>query len=59
MTDKEKVVALRICLMGVATCFRSRTESSTCIEDHHPNCVEYVNNVLANVDKEDTQCEGQ
>ena len=58
MTDAEKVTELRTALMLVATCFRSRTQSSTCINDHHPYCAEYVTSVLARVDKEEeTQCD--
>ena len=53
MTDGDKVLALRIALMGVATCFRSRTQSSTCINDHHPCCAEYITSVLARVDKDE------
>jgi len=49
MTDKEKYVLLKVCLQGVAACFKSRVESSTCINDHHPSCAEYVGNVLEQV----------
>ncbi len=57
MTDADKVLALRTCLLGVAACFNSRTESSTCIDDHHPSCHEYVTNVLAMVGKEEVVVE--
>jgi hypothetical protein len=51
MTDEEKYQVVKVCLQGVAACFNSRTESSTCINDHHPSCLEYVNNVLEQVEE--------
>ena len=34
--------ALRATLRQVVACFKSRTESSTCIEDHHPSCLAFI-----------------
>ena len=31
--------ALHSVLRQVVACFKSRAESSTCIEDHHPSCL--------------------
>ena len=36
-------------MRGVVACFASRTESSTCINDHHPSCQEYLTSVLKKV----------
>jgi hypothetical protein len=55
MTDKEMYQVVKVCLQGVAACFNSRTESSTCINDHHPSCLEYVNNVLEQVEEAEAQ----
>ena len=52
MTDEEKVRMLRQCLLGVIACFTSRTESSTCINDHHPSCLAYAKSVIFTVDSE-------
>jgi hypothetical protein len=41
----DMIVAMR----GVTACFNSRTESSTCAEDHHPSCHEYLTLVLKRV----------
>jgi hypothetical protein len=37
-------------MRGVVACFASRTESSTCTEDHHPSCQEYIVSVLKKVE---------
>ncbi len=52
MTDSERYDALRRAVMGVIACFKSRTESSTCIEDHHPSCQDYIASVLAKLDED-------
>ena len=36
-------------MRGVSACFRSRTESSKCTEDHHPSCHQYLELVLKRV----------
>ena len=36
-------------LRGVIACFNSRKHSSTCSEDHHPSCHEYLEHVLKRV----------
>jgi hypothetical protein len=47
MSDEDKVKAAIQALRGVLACFKARTESSTCIEDHHPSCQQYIAGVLA------------
>jgi len=37
----------------VIGCFNSVVNSSNCIEDHHPSCKAYMENVLAKLDKDD------
>jgi hypothetical protein len=39
------IVAVR----GVIACFKSRTRSSICSEDHHPSCQQYLEHVLKKV----------
>ncbi len=56
MTYKEKYETVHTALRGVLACFNSRTESSTCMEDHHPSCHEYLESIMAKVEEEET-CE--
>ena len=58
MTDAEKVVELRRCLLGITACFKSRVggcDDVGCINDHHPSCLQYAEGVLARVDKEEVE----
>ena len=45
-TERDDMI---FAMRGVITCFKSRTESSTCINDHHPSCQEYLTSVLKKV----------
>lgn len=57
--EHEEVKAERDVLYGalrlVKACFDSRTESSTCINDHHPHCNEYITSVLAKVNNKEVK----
>jgi hypothetical protein len=44
--NRDTIQQLRTAMMGVIACFTSVTSSSTCVEDHHPSCLEYLKNVL-------------
>ena len=39
--DKD-MEALLLTLRQLRQCFKSRVESSTCVEDHHPSCLTLV-----------------
>ena len=43
---KEQRDTLRATLLQVVACFKSRAESSTCIEDHHPSCLAFIESRL-------------
>jgi hypothetical protein len=44
--NRDKIDQCRIALRSVVGCMNSRVQSSTCIEDHHPSCREYLQHVL-------------
>jgi hypothetical protein len=48
--NRAKIDDLLVAMRGVIACFASRTESSTCINDHHPSCHEYLVSVLKRVE---------
>jgi hypothetical protein len=47
--NRDKIDDLIRAMRGVLACFRSRTESSTCSEDHHPSCQQYLASILKRV----------
>ncbi len=47
--NRDKIDQMRIAMRSVVACFNSRKDSSTCIEDHHPSCHEYLEHVLKRV----------
>ena len=47
--EKESLVQA---LRQVVACFKSRAESSTCIEDHHPSCLAFIESKLKGVNKD-------
>jgi len=53
VNEHEKVLTERddmiVAMRGVLGCMKSRTESGTCIEDHHPSCREYLAHILKRV----------
>ena len=51
--------ALHSVLRQVVACFKSRVESSTCIEDHHPSCLAFIEARLKECDGRGQQGEAQ
>jgi hypothetical protein len=53
MTDEEKVLVLKRCLLSLIGCFNSRVggcDDVGCINDHHPSCLQLAESVLTEVD---------
>lgn len=55
MSDADKIHLTIVSLRSVVGCFKSRTESSTCIEDHHPSCQAYLKWVLKTLEDKDNE----
>jgi len=55
VSDEEKIEYLTKTLQLVVACFKSRAESSTCIEDHHPSCLQLIEGRLKEIEDVDNE----
>lgn len=51
--NRETILQLRTAVRSVVGCIKSRSRSSTCIEDHHPSCQQYLQYVLKRLKETD------